>query len=167
MQILCYCTTFQQISVLSGPACTFFSYTELMHVITAVAKHQYAVKQWKKKPALSENEKNWHRPIEAAKNVICLGRFGELPWSVLQLYCTCHHRRVDKQHSFSLYWISLRDWLEWVFHNCNCLFHSDHWSKSERMSIESRKKISLKMSFVKLDFHINAGCWLVLIVYHI
>lgn len=96
----------------------------------------------KKKLASSENEKNWHRPIEAAKNVICLGRFGELSWRGLQLYCTCHHRQVDKQHSFSLYWMSLRNWLQWVFHNCNCLFDSDHWSKSERLSKKCRKKLS-------------------------
>lgn len=46
------------------------------------------------------------------KYVICLGRFGELPWSGLQLYSTCHHRQIDKQPSFNLYWISHRHWLE-------------------------------------------------------
>lgn len=91
------------------------------------------------------------------KNVICLGRFGELPWSGWQLYCTCHHRQVDKQHSFKLYWISHRHWLERVFHKCNCLCDSDHWSKSEQLSMKCEKKYyqCLKVYFIKLDFHIN------------
>lgn len=42
----------------------------------------------RKKQALSDNERNWHRPIETTKNVVCLQRFGGLPWSVLHLHCT-------------------------------------------------------------------------------